>query len=1034
MSGAQPAPAEASGRAGQLGGTGFAQWAKAELIAREYRPLWHALAVLSILVIAALLFHKSFTEGGTLMAVDMTWPSTVARSQLRAVTTWHAYGSYPAVSALQWFFWIYPSSAIAKLLHLSSASYMFIMFYGVFSLAGISMYVLCYKTVRRIGFEDAAPYAPYIASVFAATVYMYNPFSVMYLRPYFAYPIYALLPLLYLMLVKVFERPSARNIILFTLLVAVANTSHHLVWFLGLFFSYLVYYLAKHRLKGRCVIKAAKATGGTLGLYLLVNAIWTTPYLMAQATGRPFVAYYAPSFEPVSLAVLSKNNTIANNLRLVSSWTWKLADLKGGVFVEVLLFAIPACVVIALLLLRNKVVRCDTVIYWGTVAVVALLFATGASWIIKRPYEYFVFRAPLHAAYGWMLRVSERWLFFVPIFFALMLGLLLAHLLVRAPSVVFVEGEGGEAPSEDRKKLAVLEARVASNRFRWRLVATILMAAVVLASLYPVAADRAASTYNPVHVPPDYAKLDSFLADRESPRTVWLPFFTIKLFDYSWAPGKRVGPYSIISSTANLNENAEVMNTDSYYRWLEALYNKDIIPPVAFASPQMLRKGVAPALLVPFSAAYAVYDASVKSAMYWSIVAGQPGLSAATMTKYLRVFRNEADPGYFWGAGMTVEANSFFDNLALASRYVESGLEGVAFTDGDSYFGGTVDMGPEFEVLPVKKYLETLNRNPGFEQTAGPGDMATGWAEYFGNPQAKIATDTTEKTEGSRSLKIENRSRKEFGIARVISDEIPVEASGIYAVRSDVKYKGANWTTVEVEGYNTRTNQWSTLVRCPNVVSGTADWKEYYCSFWIPPDISKIRPVLGCGWVGKNTPGPAVTWFDDVRVMRIKPGFFDRLEARPGQPDVTWEELGASRFRVRVRDAKRPFVLVQSETFNDLWVAKTEKGKKIRPVPMYATINGYPVDETGTFTLTVEFEPQRWFSWGLVIALSVIFLCLLFLLYDWKLKPVVEERTGQGAGRIIGRKVAAGVRALSSRLRGALEEPPRHRSRTKETR
>ncbi|MBU1670587.1 MAG: carbohydrate binding domain-containing protein [Actinobacteria bacterium] len=1022
------------GQAGWFTGKSFTEWAKAELVARDYRPLWHSLAVLSILVIAALLFYKTFTEGGTLMAVDMTWPSTVARTQLRVVNAWYPYGSYPAVGAIQWFFWIYPSSAIAKLLNLSSASYMFIMYYGVFSLAGISMYVLCYKTVNRFGFEDAAPYAPYFASVFAGTVYMYNPWSVNYLRPYFAYPIYALLPLLYLMLVRMFERPSARNIIIFTLFVSVSNTSHHMVWFLGLLFSYLIYYLVKHRSKHGSVAGAVKATAGTLLLYLLVNAIWTTPYLMAQITGRPFTAYYVPSFEPLSLQVLSKNNTMANNLRLVSSWTWKVSDLKGGAFLEVLLFVIPACAVIALLLLYRRVVRSDTVIYWGTVAATALLLATGSSWILKKPFEYLVFRAPLHQAYGWMLRAPERWLFFVPIFFALMLGLLLAHLLVRAPSVVFVEWHGGKAPSEAEKRLALLEARAASNRFRWRLVATSMLVAIVLASLYPLVANRATNIYNPVHVPPDYANLDRFLAQHESPRVVWLPFFTIKLFDYAWAPGKKVGPYSIISSTPNLNGQLEVTNAGSYYNWLEGLYRGGTTPPVTLVSPVMLRKGVAAALLVPFSAAYAVYDVSVKTAKYWSIVAGQPGLSPATMTKYLRVYRNDADPGYFWGASLTVEAESFFDNLALANRYVESGLEGVAFTDGDSYFGGTAKLGSEFRPLPVSNYLETLNRNPGFEEIAGPHNMASSWAGYSSNPEAKITTDATEKLSGARSLKIENRSRKEFGIARVMSDEIPVEAGGVYAVRSNVKYGSATWTTVEIEGYNSRTNRWSPIVRCPNVVSGTADWKEYYCSFWIPPEISKIRPVLGCGWVGKYAPGPAVTWFDDVQVMHIKPGFFDRLEAPREPPDVTWEESGPSRFKVTVRNAKKPFVLVQSETFNDLWVAKTSDGQVIRPIPMYATINGYPVDETGTFTITVEFEPQRWFSFGLVITLSVILLSLLFLLFDWKLRPVVEERMGQGAVRTVGGKVMGGARGLLTRLRGAVEDPPQRTSRAKEKR
>jgi len=161
---------------------------------RDYRPLYHLICAAAIVAAACFLFHKNFTQPGMMMAPDMTWPDSLARLQYRTVNTWYPYGSNPASSAVQWFFWIYPSSMVARLLHLSAARYMFLLFLFTFSLAGISMYTLAYRTARELNLRNAAGYAPYVGAVFAGLVYMYNPWAIHYFRPYFAFPIYALMP------------------------------------------------------------------------------------------------------------------------------------------------------------------------------------------------------------------------------------------------------------------------------------------------------------------------------------------------------------------------------------------------------------------------------------------------------------------------------------------------------------------------------------------------------------------------------------------------------------------------------------------------------------------------------------------------------------------------------------------------------------------------------------------------------------------------------------------------------------------------
>ncbi len=278
------------------------------MVYREYRPLWHFLSVLLIIVAACFLFQKNFPPHGTLMYTDMTWPNTLSRLQFNAANSWMPYGSVPIAGSQLWFYWIYPLAGVARLLHISASNYMFLMFLGTFSLAGISMYALAYSTIKSLKLPNTARYATYVGAVLAALIYMYNPWSLMYLREYFGYPIYALLPLLFLAMVKTFDSPSLKNIMLFSLFVVLVNTSHHLAWFWSLFISYFLFFIITNRFNKEALKKAVRVVGGTVVFYLLLGATWIMPYLGSQFASKPLTPFYSPSFSQISVQGLSANN------------------------------------------------------------------------------------------------------------------------------------------------------------------------------------------------------------------------------------------------------------------------------------------------------------------------------------------------------------------------------------------------------------------------------------------------------------------------------------------------------------------------------------------------------------------------------------------------------------------------------------------------------------------------------------------------------------------------------------------------------
>jgi len=68
-------------------------------------------------------------------------------------------------------------------------------------------------------------------------------------------------------------------------------------------------------------------------------------------------------------------------------------------------------------------------------------------------------------------------------------------------------------------------------------------------------------------------------------------------------------------------------------------------------------------------------------------------------------------------------------------------------------------------------------------------------------------------------------------------------------------------------------------------------------------------------------------------------------------------------------------MLVFTEAYDPLWVAYVN-GEKINSIPLYGVINGFWINQTGQLTITIEYEPQRWFNHPTATALITLGTCL----------------------------------------------------------
>jgi hypothetical protein len=108
---------------------------------------------------------------------------------------------------------------------------------------------------------------------------------------------------------------------------------------------------------------------------------------------------------------------------------------------------------------------------------------------------------------------------------------------------------------------------------------------------------------------------------------------------------------------------------------------------------------------------------------------------------------------------------------------------------------------------------------------------------------------------------------------------------------------------------------------------------------------------------------------------------------------ISYEEINPTQYTVHI-NASEPFYLVFSETYDNDWVASIS-GQQI-PDQYHFTANGYAngwyVNRTGAYTITLEYWPQNLFYIGGAISATAFMLCMVYVSKD-RLKGIYKKYT-----------------------------------------
>ena len=137
---------------------------------------------------------------------------------------------------------------------------------------------------------------------------------------------------------------------------------------------------------------------------------------------------------------------------------------------------------------------------------------------------------------------------------------------------------------------------------------------------------------------------------------------------------------------------------------------------------------------------------------------------------------------------------------------------------------------------------------------------------------------------------------------------------------------------------------------------------------------------------GKET--GATMWIDGVRIWDQKSEdlisrYTSAANLIKNCEIIRLNKINPTLYKSNIEIAQ-PLILIFNEKYDEGWIAEVN-GKKYNPFNAFGFANGYLINETGNLKIIIEYKPQKWFYYGVIVSGAAFLTCIiyLYLTYNW---------------------------------------------------
>jgi hypothetical protein len=899
---------------------------------------------------------------------------------------------------------VFPYSALAYFFTSTEALQKFL-YLLIFFLIPIVSFSVFYVHLRK----KLSIWVSYVAATIGSIIYTINPNIVPNFFHYSYLWGYMLLPLVFHFTMSLINSKSFKQIVrssLFLALIFPFMADSHMMLVGALLFAFLlVWHLIYQQNKHQLLFYLKKTILGAL-IVLVSSALVAGFWLMTYITVKP-IAYWA---------VISTNTFVNNSPPLFSAisnvWYPQPFFSPSGFFQSVWLASIVVVIIGSLAVLMSP--RDKVVLTLFVLSIIAFFLTKGTTQPLGSFYIWLSSSFPKfigqQSLFDELLKYPSLFVTITCFSFSFLCAIVVGQIFNKVEIKRLWKVNVTYFANLNKKRLCLFGRLASIKNELFGISLMVLLLVSIGISSYPLVTGNMNGSVSPTVLPQQYVNMNNYLVNQGGNfRTIFFP----ESSDVIWGTGYTNKPDYFSISTPVLSYGWGTVPAVSMGFFGDFVYDS-----LLNASSQSIGD-----ILSLANVKYVVYhndtQDSVSYQTLYNTISQQNDLQLAFNESNLLLFKNTEDSQYIYGINSTVFVVGGLDSLLPLSQIIQGPLNDYAWIFLDEY-------PTNFTQLSNLLHL-SRNNTVVFYGDKNFNDllMDTIGQEYYTAPIGYL-TATYPLTPWSIDTSFD------YFWSQVVLSQFQGGQKHDFDLDNGIVYTSANNAILNIPvvlNESTQYESWIRLLENPlgGNVSISVDGHE------IGLTNSRTVSLDGFKWVnignvtlsrGKhNVTIDNDNGFNAINLVSFVPeqkmaDYSEQLSqllinlnvntvsiSQSGEisgyiPNATklpfvlsYKKIGATQYLVNV-NASSPFMLVFSEPYNGLWSASAD-GVYFENIPVSSMVNGYWVNRTGTFSITLFYSPEADFRLGIVITVfSIIFIMIcLALTFDkisWRIRKVLH--------------------------------------------